>query len=296
MIKSMYLTTRRNFALAAALAAVALIGLMPGTVMADFQEYGFAKNGLTINNPTNAATASQYTVTVYGAGESYNFGGSGGSGSVTVGAHQALFVFQNTAVTASSITDVYFQDGTLLGLASSPTPSTAGVVFDTPAYPGQLPDGTSLNPDFATSSNADWNWPFIHMWSADSDGLFQSSIMSNGVNAANEAVGVLFNLKSGQNYSDVLTALANGFNDPSQVWKSDGSDKPNGLTGLRIGIQTTFALTSRWGGTTYKYESFINTGAVDPTVPVPEPTSLAIAAIGALGLLGARWRKVRRSA
>jgi len=105
-----------------------------------------------------------------------------------------LFKFFNNVGIASSITDVYFDDGTLLGIAT--ITSSAGVAFDDPATPGNLPSGNTASPPFMTTAN----------FSADSD----TPIMANGVNSASEWLGITFNLINGKTYADTLAALGDG--------------------------------------------------------------------------------------
>lgn len=113
-----------------------------------------------------------------------------------VGANQVKFIFNNLGSAASSITDVYFDDGTLLGIASL-LDSGSGVAFSTLASPGNLPGGNNADPDFETTAG----------FSADSD----PAVQPNGVNAnANEWLAVIFNLQSGGTYADVVNELATG--------------------------------------------------------------------------------------
>ena len=108
-------------------------------------------------------------------------------------ANQTLFQFYNTGAGNSSITDIYFDDGTLLGIAQvNNGPSGSGVSFSPPATPGNLPGGRNADPDFVTTAG----------FSADSD----PPVSSNGVNPG-ETLGILFNLQSGQSFSSVINAL-----------------------------------------------------------------------------------------
>jgi len=61
------------------------------------------------------------------------------------GIHYAQFTFYNVGTGASSITDVYFADGTLLGIAG--IESSEGVSFSEGASPGHLPGGAGCVPD-----------------------------------------------------------------------------------------------------------------------------------------------------
>jgi len=110
------------------------------------------------------------------------------------GTNQALCQFYNVGTDACSITDVYFDDGTLLGIALI-LDSDSGVSFSTLANPGNLPGGNEASPPFVTTAG----------FSADSD----PKVQPNGVNPG-ETLGIVFDMQSGRVYSDVLTDLATG--------------------------------------------------------------------------------------
>jgi len=118
-----------------------------------------------------------------------------------VNPNQVLFTFHNEGAFDASITDIYFDDGTLFGIAYILDGS--GTSFSQPATPGDLPGGNSIDPPFETSQN----------FSADSD----APVMQNGVNPG-ESVGIVFDLLAGKTWADVVAAL---------------NTKP---AGLRIGI------------------------------------------------------------
>jgi hypothetical protein len=114
---------------------------------------------------------------------------------VTAGLNGTVdFTFTNNVGIASSITDVYFDDGTLLDLAG--ITSSAGVAFLDPASPGNLPSGNTASPPFVTTAD----------FSADSD----SPITANGVNAAGEWLTINFTLQGLQTYQDTINALNSG--------------------------------------------------------------------------------------
>jgi len=107
---------------------------------------------------------------------------------------QVEFVFSNIGPELSSITDVYFDDGVLLGIAS--IQNTLGLVeFSQYATPPELPGGNNLTPPFVTTAG----------FSADSDPPAQPL----GVNPG-ETLGITFELIAGSFYSDVITELASG--------------------------------------------------------------------------------------
>jgi len=108
------------------------------------------------------------------------------------GGGQVLFTFSNIGLAASSIADVYFDDGSLLGIAS--IINTAGMVeFSQGATPGNLPAANNASPPFATTAG----------FSADSD----EPVQPLGVNPG-ETLGILFDLVGGQDFADVLSELA----------------------------------------------------------------------------------------
>jgi hypothetical protein len=111
------------------------------------------------------------------------------------GGGQVAFTFYNNVGIASSITDVYFDDGTLLGIASI-SDSGAGVDFSQGASPGDLPGGNLATPPFVTTAG----------FSADSN----PPTAPNGVNSAAEWLMITFDLIGGQDFDDTLAALADG--------------------------------------------------------------------------------------
>ena len=107
---------------------------------------------------------------------------------------QVEFVFTNTGPQASSITDVYFDDGMLLGIAS--IANTPGLVeFSQFAAPPDLPGGNNAAPPFATTAG----------FSADSDPPTQPL----GVNPG-EFLGITFDLQAGGLFDDIVSELASG--------------------------------------------------------------------------------------
>src|SRR5262245_45722553 len=129
-----------------------IVAIVAAAVLFASQRAGAATFGFGViaaNNVANgAAGASQLTVEVEDAG--------GG---------QVRFIFRNIGAAAMSICDVYFDDGTLLGIAS--ITNGGGVSFSQDADPGDLPGGNNANPDFEATAG----------FTADSD----SPVESNGV-------------------------------------------------------------------------------------------------------------------
>ena len=106
---------------------------------------------------------------------------------------QVDFRFFNTGPSASSITDVYFDDGSLLAIAS--VINMTGVDFAQGASPGNLPAGNNANPDFEATAG----------FTADSN----SPTAPNGVNPGEELT-IRFSLQGTQTLADVLAELATG--------------------------------------------------------------------------------------
>jgi len=112
------------------------------------------------------------------------------SGTENPFATQALFSFSNIGPAASSITDIYFDDGrnsVLSGIAQ--IFNRPGVSFSAGATPPNLPAGRNIN--FSTTFSADSNSP----------------VQPNGVNPG-ESLGILFNLQNGSNLQSVINELA----------------------------------------------------------------------------------------
>jgi hypothetical protein len=206
-------------------------------------------DNISANNVTNAASGeAQLGVEVTDAGS-----------------NQVSFRFFNTGPAASSIADVYFDDGTLLGIAAlidadDGVGGDSGVDFTQFASPSNLPSANSVSPPFETTVG----------FSADSD----SPAQPNGVNPGEELY-VIFDLIGGQDFNDTLAALDLGGN----------------TGGLRIGIHVQGFAN---GGS----ESFVNTPPDDPLPPaqnVAEPETLLLLGLAFAGLGVGSMRRRRRS-
>jgi len=105
-----------------------------------------------------------------------------------------FFRFRNVGNHACSITDVYFDDGALLGISS--LVNGPGVSFSPGASPPDLPRGNELDPPFVTTAGflADSTTPHLQQ---------------NGVNPT-EWLEVHFDLLPGKSYGDVIDSLSDG--------------------------------------------------------------------------------------
>lgn len=111
-----------------------------------------------------------------------------------VGSSQVLFTFGNTSPQPSSITNVYFDGGSLQGIAYIDD-SEPGVSFSQFASPGNLPGGNNLSPPFLTTPGL----------SAGSN----PAVQPNGVNPG-ESLGIVFNLQGSRTFNDVIDELNGG--------------------------------------------------------------------------------------
>jgi hypothetical protein len=108
--------------------------------------------------------------------------------------HLVRFQFANTGPAASSITDVYFDNGPLLPI-SLILDTRHEVEFSHFASPSQLPGGATLDPPFVSGwgFTADSDWPIVQM----------------GVNPG-ESLGFVFLVHPHETFADVIGSLADG--------------------------------------------------------------------------------------
>jgi hypothetical protein len=108
-------------------------------------------------------------------------------------ASQVRFTFSNSGPAASVISEVYFDDGSLLGIAS--IVNGTGVVFQQDANPPNLPGGQNAVPPFEVTA-----------------GFLAQATPSPAMNGVGpgEFVAIIFNLQNGAVFDDVLAQLGDG--------------------------------------------------------------------------------------
>lgn len=119
-----------------------------------------------------------------------------------LGNNQAAFTFYNVGSYQSSITDVYFDDGVLLGIAT--IENGPGTQFSQGANPIDLPGGNGCTPPFDVTAG------FL----ADSDPGPGGGTQAHGVNNTStpyEYVTIVFDLIAGTTYADLVGQLNSGF-------------------------------------------------------------------------------------
>lgn len=160
------------------LAALGAAGAFAIAVGASGATYSFTN--ITGNSVTDAAAGeSQLRVDVI------DFGGG-----------QVLFEFYHAGVTQMTISEIYFDDGHLLGIASiidRDTTGETGVDFSQGANPPNLPGGQAVNFNVTAGFLADADNP-APKW---------------GVGVG-ERIGIVFNLINGFGFTDVIEDLADG--------------------------------------------------------------------------------------
>jgi hypothetical protein len=155
-------------------------------VVAPAAGFLFGFNNITGNSATNAlAGENQLLINVTDA-----------NGGKTLTSNQVLFTFSNIGSAASSITQIYFDNGTALKSISNVATSATGVSFSQGT--GQLPGGNSLSNKFASNFGIQANQP-----------TSQQGVNNTGA-GGNEWVSVLFTLDTNKTLQTVIDELQSG--------------------------------------------------------------------------------------
>lgn len=177
-----------------------------------------------------------------------------------LGSGQVSFQFVNAGPVASSIADIYIgfigSDPGLVAGFTATTFTSTGVSFVTPASPGSLPGGNTIN--FSTSPCI----PASKTCSMSADST--SPTAPNGINPG-ENLTLIVQLASGFTFQDVINSMNAG--------------------GMAVGIHVQAI------GTTGDSDALINCTPGTCT-PVPEPGTLLLFGSGLLGLAGVIRRKL----
>ena len=148
-----------------------------------------------------AATVDFFCITNNDAGDCATGEAQLSAEAIDVGGNMVLFEITNLGPTASIVTDVYFDDGTLLGIAGLIDEDDdylgsfgdPDVDFSQDAAPPNLPGGNAVN--FQVTAG------FL----ADSD----PPPAANGIGPG-EILGVVFNLQGGGTFQDIVDELTDG--------------------------------------------------------------------------------------
>jgi hypothetical protein len=172
--------------------------------------------------------------------------------------NSVLFTFSNSGPTASSITDIYFDDGALLGIAT--VINGTGVNMGYPTTPGDLPAGENLVPPFETTSYEHPQLP-PHFSAGTTNTNY-------GVNP-DESVGIVFDIGTNA-FEDVINAIYVGLDPDNYIGASDndGWNAPS----LRIGLHVQSVENMDENS-----DSFIMT-------PVPQAVILGLLGLGVAGI------------
>ncbi len=149
----------------------------------------------------SAVTVDFFCITNNNAGNCATGAAQLSAEAIDVGSNMVLFEITNNGPTASIVADVYFDDGTLLGIAglideddnALGSYGDPGVDFSQGASPPDLPGGNAVNFETTAGFLADSDPPPSH----------------NGIGPG-EVLGVVFDLQGGGTFADIVAELTDG--------------------------------------------------------------------------------------
>jgi hypothetical protein len=156
---------------------MALLSLVVFSTISTSQAASYGFSCITFNNASDCAIGeAQLSVDITDAGN-------------ISGVNYVDFTFTNTGSDESTISEVYFDDGTLLGISS--IASSSGVSFSQGANPPNLPGGNVVGFDVTAGFLADADNP----------------APKKGVNIGGDWVTITFALINGLSYADTIAAM-----------------------------------------------------------------------------------------
>jgi hypothetical protein len=192
-----------------------------------------------------------------------------------------LFQFSVLAGQLGEISEIYFQDGALVGGALTSTSNlvvTDGMLFSSSnVSPGEPPGGKGNDPALNGTPFISSSTFFAATGTTGSTG---SGTISSG-----ESLGVLFQLGSGKTYDDVVAALIQGAS--LAVTSGQGNGQTVNMNG---GLRIAFHARDLTGG---KSDTFVTTPYEVTAVPEPSSLTFAFAGVATWGLCSLVRRRYR---
>ena len=145
----------------------------------------------------SSAHAVIYDFEVFTENGAHYFELDGLSVDVTNGVGSVDFTFYNDSSVQSSVTGIFFDDGTLLGIDSIANGPETDFVY--PRTPGEFPGGPTLDPPFAAD----------RQFSAGANNPVPAKGINEG-DTLNEWVTITFTLINGGTLEDVIAELNSG--------------------------------------------------------------------------------------